>query len=59
MLFKKAFVKDRLFTRSMVGREGSDCTAPYEIDLIRRCTVKEFVSFVLTLEEWGMIGIYN
>ena len=41
-----------------IGRAGSDCTAPYEVIIHGKCTVREFVECVLTHhKEWGYIGI--
>ena len=35
-------------------------TAPYKVILHEKCTVREFVEYVLdTKDEWGYIGIYN
>lgn len=35
-------------------------TAPYEVILFEKCTVREFVGYVLdTKSDWGYIGIYN
>jgi hypothetical protein len=35
-------------------------TAPYKVILLEKCTVKEFVEYVLNTENtWGYIGIYN
>lgn len=43
-----------------IGREGSDCTAPYSIDLLHDITVAEFIKEALKDErEWGYIGIAN
>ena len=39
--------------------EGSDCTAPYSVEMSDNCTVQEFVECVLKQfpNEWGCIGI--
>ena len=35
-------------------------TAPYKVILYEKCTVREFVEYVLcTKDSWGYIGIYN
>lgn len=35
-------------------------TAPYEVILLEKCTVREFVEYVLdTKKDWGYIGINN
>ena len=41
------------------GRSGSDCTAPYYVEISGRCNVGEFVKYILTQfpNEWGYIGI--
>lgn len=48
-----------MFQRSRSGKERSDCTAPYDVQLDKEYTVIEFISAVLTYyPEWGYIGIY-
>lgn len=42
-----------------IGPEAGDCTTPYEVQIPEGLTVKEFVDWVLTRNEWGYIGIYN
>ena len=37
----------------------SDCTAGYFVILDKDYTVAEFITEVLTREEWGYIGIYK
>ena len=35
-------------------------TAPYKVTLLEKCTVREFVEYILdTRCEWGYVGIYN
>jgi len=47
-----------MFKLLQAGREGGDCTAPYDVKLDKEYTVKEFVDAVLTRDsEWGYIGI--
>lgn len=36
---------------------GGDCTAPYNVEISRECTVKELVETILTQKEWGYIDI--
>ena len=45
-----------------IGEEAGGAlggTAPYRVDLHKELTVKEFIDCVLTLDEWGYIGIYS
>ena len=46
-----------MFNLISVGDVRSDCTAPYNVELDRVCTVREFISEVLTKNEWGYIEI--
>lgn len=45
------------------GKERSDCTAPYDVELDKEYTVGQLVDVILsragTLREWGYIGIYD
>lgn len=43
------------------GRYGSDCTAQFAVEMLRDCTVDEFIYTVLRVnpEEWGDIKIAN
>lgn len=35
-------------------------TAPYKVIILEKCTVREFVEYVLhTQDSWGYIGIHN
>lgn len=40
---------------------GGDCTAPYNVEISREISVKEFVEYILTKckGEWGYIDIEN
>lgn len=53
----------KLFNLKIAGEESGGPlggTAPYEVILLEKCTVREFVQYVLdTNNEWGYIGIYN
>ena len=40
-----------------IGETSRDCTANYKIKLDKKYTVREFISYVLTREEWGDIYI--
>ena len=34
--------------------------APYKVILLEKCTVREFVEYILnTTNDWGYIGVYN
>lgn len=47
-----------MFKLKQAGREGGDCTAPYDVILDKEYTVKEFVETVVSRDgEWGYIGI--
>lgn len=47
-----------MFRLIQIRPEGSDCTAPYKVELNGEYTVKSFVDDVLLLNnEWGIIGI--
>lgn len=52
-----------LFNLKIAGEESGGPLggmAPYEVTLLEKCTVKEFVEYVLnTKDDWGYIGIYN
>ena len=41
------------------GRAGSDCTAPYDVEISGQCSVDDFIECVLTQfpQEWGYIGV--
>lgn len=42
------------------GPQGSDCTGPYHITLLRECTVREFIDeWLKNKQEWGYLGIAN
>ncbi len=43
------------------GKMRGDCTAPYVVEMSEKCTVKEFVEYVLEecQKEWGYIGIFS
>lgn len=55
--------KDELIEFRRSGNERGDCTAPYEVILKKKCTVREFINAVLTdKREWGEIylgDMYN
>lgn len=38
------------------GNVRGDCTAPYDVELSRECTLRELVDVILTRNEWGYIG---
>lgn len=40
--------KDELIEFRRSGNERGDCTAPYEVTLKKKCTVREFINAVLT-----------
>lgn len=47
-----------MFKLIRTSPEGSDCTAPYDVELGGKYTVKEFIEDVLKdAREWGHIGI--
>lgn len=47
-----------MFKLTQLKPEGSDCTAPYSVELDRKYTVAEFVEAVLSrTREWGDIRI--
>lgn len=47
-----------MFRLTQIRPEGSDCTAPYKVELNGKYTVESFVDDVLLLNnEWGIIGI--
>ena len=49
-----------MFKLVQLKPEGSDCTAPYEVQLNGEYTVGEFINDVLKdVREWGYIGINN
>lgn len=45
------------------GKERSDCTAPYDVELDKEYTVGQLIDVILSeagrLHEWGYIGIYD
>ena len=47
--------------RIQTGREGSDCTAPYDVLLDHEYTVEEFIDAVLeeNPREWGKFAIHH
>lgn len=49
----------KLFDLRQAGATSSDCTAPYDVIFHKQCTVREFVDYVLTSDEWGYIGVYK
>ena len=53
----------QIFDLKIAGEESGGPlggTAPYNIVLHKKCTVREFVEYVLnTKDDWGYIGIYN
>lgn len=52
----------KAFDLVRIGEEAGGAlggTAPYRVDFHKECTVKEFIEYVLTREEWGYIGIYS
>jgi hypothetical protein len=53
----------RIFNLKIAGEESGGPlggTAPYDVILLEKCTVREFVEYVLdTKSDWGYIGIYN
>lgn len=49
-----------MFKLTQLSPEGSDCTAPYSVELDREYTVAEFVEAVLSrTREWGHVNITN
>lgn len=36
---------------------GGDCTAPYDLEFNRECTLKEFIDFIITRGSFGDITI--
>ena len=49
-----------MFRLHKIRHEGSDCTAPYDVELNGEYSVEQFIHDVLLNErEWGKIGIYN
>lgn len=49
-----------MFKLHQIRPEGSDCTAPYDVELNGEYTVEQFVKDVLlNNREWGYIGIDN
>ena len=50
-----------MIERTMIGRERSDCTAPYEVNLDRDYTVAEFIEEILSQwhREWGYFGVFR
>ena len=53
----------KLFDLRISGEESGGPlggTAPYKVIILGKCTVREFVQYILnTNNEWGYIGIYN
>lgn len=47
------------FRLRAIGPTCGDETTPYEVIFNESMTVREFSDYVLTLNEWGCIGIYN
>lgn len=41
------------------GSVRGDCTAPYDVELSRECTLRELMDVILTRNEWGYIGQYD
>lgn len=41
------------------GGPYGDCTAPYDVELSRECTLRELMDVILTRNEWGYIGQYD
>lgn len=39
--------------------DGSDCTAPYRLNIIGTPSVDEVVADILSREEWGSITVYS
>lgn len=52
-----------IFDLKIDGEESGGAlggTAPYKVILFEKCTVREFVEYVLnTQNDWGYIGIHN
>lgn len=50
-----------LFTISYRYRNAaSDCTIPYDITVLKKCTVREFINeWLKDKREWGYFGIHN
>ena len=54
-----------VFTLTPVGKEGSDCTRPYDVTLRDAVTVEELIRAIAEgvdeygRTEWGYIGIYE
>lgn len=45
------------FTLKRTGPICGDETAPYDVVFLEKMTVREFVDYVLTLNEWGSIAL--
>lgn len=47
-----------MFRLHQIRPEGSDCTAPYDVELNGEYSVEQFIKDVLLVKrEWGYIGI--
>lgn len=44
---------------TQVTPSRGDCTAGYAVSMTKEYSVREFIAEVLTLNEWGDIGIYK
>ena len=50
-------VGELTITLKQSGRTGGDCTAPYDVDLSRPCTLQELIKEILARKEWGYIWV--
>lgn len=48
-----------MFRLQQIGRESGDCTAPYKVILERPCTLREFISYILSERAWDWGDIYD
>lgn len=46
-----------MFRLEKIGKESSDCTAPYKVILERPCTLRDFINYILSERtgDWGEI----
>lgn len=47
------------FRRIPAHSEGSDCTAPYILDIIGKPSVNEVIADIKQSNEWGSIEVYS
>lgn len=50
---------NKTFKLYQLHDEGSDCTAPYRVDVIGKPSVIEIISEIMTTSEFGSIEIYS